>query len=111
VLLIVDRADKYLSCNQKITVIAQELACWQPKQAPQKTRSNALSSVDTSICHRMVFCFRGTIAPFNTYLPIKKLPESPKNWPVGSQNKPPKKREAMLCPPLTPPVIVVVRSA
>jgi hypothetical protein len=59
----------------------------------------------------MVFCFRGTIATCNTYLPIKKLPESPENWPVGSQNKPPKKREAMLCPPLTPPVIVVVRSA
>jgi hypothetical protein len=101
-----DRGDRYLHSNAFFTIIRQELACWQPKQTPKKTRSYALSSTDTSIYHHMVSCFRGTIDPFNTYLPIKKLPESPKNWPVGSQNKPQKKRAAMLCPRPTPSVTI-----
>jgi hypothetical protein len=65
-------------------VISQELACWQPKQTTQKTRGNTLSLADTTTYHRTVSSFGGTIDLLNTYLAIKKLPQSPKNWPVGS---------------------------
>jgi hypothetical protein len=37
----------------------------------------------------------------NTYLPIKKLPHSPKNWPVGNKNKNQKRENQPLHPSST----------
>jgi hypothetical protein len=43
--------------------------------------------------------------------PNQKITRIAKKLACWQPKQAPKKREAMLCPPLTPPVIVVVRSA